>query len=64
MSPDQQLLQDAHDAALNVVAILERPGTPDRVTIESADRWARLACCKLLTYRIQQRDDTKNTLAA
>jgi hypothetical protein len=59
MTPDPQLLQDAHDAALNVVAILEKAGPPDRVTVDNAVRWASLANAKLVAYQLQQREETK-----
>ncbi len=58
-SPDKQLLQDAHDAALNVVAILEKTDTPDRVTIDNVVRWATLTSAKLVEYQVRQRDNPK-----
>ena len=58
--PDPKLLLDAHDAALNTVAILEKSESPpDRVTIDNAVRWASLATAKLIAYQLQQRDNQK-----
>jgi hypothetical protein len=59
MTPDPQLLQDAHDAALNVVAILEKSDAPDRVTVDNAVRWASISNAKLVAYQVQQRDNQK-----
>jgi len=50
--PDPQVLQDAHDAAMKCIAILERNDNR-RMVIDSAQRWASLANAKLVEAQCQ-----------
>ncbi len=54
--PDPKLLQEAHEAALKVAALLERSDAPDRTTTDNAWHFALAITCKLTAYRLQQRD--------